>query len=286
MAEVNYPEYREHQSQRNTVNTSMMALLAGTRLATHTLALTEGSQHTLSEIFPAVEHINRFNLRTDVARNYLNSADSHLTAMAVTYVLAFHEDFVTSSIDFANAHGGFNIRNDRSVKAWNMHTVLFGGLTHVPSSDWSECFHLLRDMRNSMVHAGGSASQDLLNRISSLSVGAKSLWQRLARQAVSDIVQNGLVAPVAEHIFTALAVVKHLGREINNAMVAAISTAGWAKICVEDFAAVTSDQKNSSGWKRGLSGYARYEYGPLHLSDADLEAAARTGNFWTIANWG
>lgn len=261
-----------------------MALLAGTRLAAHTLALTEGSEHPLSEIFPAVEHINRFNLRTDVARSFLNS-DRHLTAMAVTYVLAFHEDFVMSSIDFANTHGGLSIRNNRSVKAWNMHTVLFNGLSHVPSSDWTECFHVLREMRNSLVHAGGSASQELLDRIAGLPTGATSLWRRLARQATSDIVQNGLVVPIAEHIFTALAVVKHLGREINQALVTAIPATEWARICVDDYAGVASALRNSKGWKRSLVGYSRHQYRALQLSDADLEAAARASGSWTIANW-
>ena len=261
-----------------------MALLAGSRLAGHTLALTTGSQHTLSEIFPAVEHIRRFNLRTDVARQYLGSADSHLASMAITYVQAVHEDFVSSMISLAR-NRGISVTSSRPIKAWNMHSVLFGALRYRPSTEWEECFHLLRHMRNSVAHAGGKASQDLVQYIPSLSAASSQLWQRINNQPPADVVQNGAVVLVAEHIFCSLAVAKALGREINTALQSGLRAQDWAEICVSDYVETTSNYKNSENWRRGLVGFARFHYSGVQLTEGDLEAAARALSQWTLSRW-
>ena len=60
-----------------------MALLAGSHLANHTLNLTQGSDRPLSEIFPRVPHIERFNLKTETASALLADAEAHLSAMAI-----------------------------------------------------------------------------------------------------------------------------------------------------------------------------------------------------------
>jgi hypothetical protein len=282
-SEVKFPEYRGYDELRNTANTAMMALLAGSRLASHTLALTVGSERTIAEIFPAVEHIRHFNLRTDVARQYLGTADSHLASMAITYALAIHEDFVLSVIGFANNHGV--AVSPLRPKAWNMHTVLFGALAYQASGEWSECFHLLRHMRNCVVHAGGRAQPELVAHVSSMSGAAIQRWQDLNDQLPTDVVQNGAIVLIARHILSALAVIKKLGREINAGLASAISTSEWAKICVEDYMLVTSKLRNSASWRRSLIGYANFFYNPLQLSDSDLETAARQMGVWTLTTW-
>jgi hypothetical protein len=91
MVTVQFPAYREYEAQRKEVNNSIMALLAGAGLAGNTLQLTQGSVRLLPEIFPAVPHIGRFNLTSEAATALLASADSHLSAMSVPYVLSLHE---------------------------------------------------------------------------------------------------------------------------------------------------------------------------------------------------
>lgn len=98
MPEIHYPAYRTYVDTRVEANDAMMALLAGSRLAAHTLQLTEGSTATIASVFPAVEHIRRFDLRSDIARDLLRNADFHLASVAVTYALATHEDFATSTL--------------------------------------------------------------------------------------------------------------------------------------------------------------------------------------------
>jgi hypothetical protein len=97
----------------------MMALLAGSRLAAHTLQLTAGSLRLLPEMFPAVPDIRMFNLRTEVARELLLDADSHLGAVAVPYALAVHEDFMISVIEVLKAEGVKVITGHKAIRAHN-----------------------------------------------------------------------------------------------------------------------------------------------------------------------
>jgi hypothetical protein len=213
VGELLYPEYRNYLDTRVTVNNAMMALLAGSRLAGHTLQLTEGSQRTLGELFPAVEHIKRFNLRSDAARSLLHDADHHLASVALPYALATHEDFVISSIDLLRNEGFAIRRAGRSIKAWNMHDVLFNSSGYAIPGDLMQSFHLLREMRNCTIHVGGKVQPDLTTRIAAMGSSSTAEWQRLNGQPPSAVVQAGQVTLIAEHIFTAFAITKSLGRE-------------------------------------------------------------------------
>jgi hypothetical protein len=285
MGELLYPEYRNYLETRVTVNNAMMALLAGSRLAGHTLQLTEGSQRTLGELFPAVEHIKRFNLRSDAARSLLHDADHHLASVALPYALATHEDFVTTSIDLLRNEGFAIQRAGKPIKAWNMHDVLFNSSGYAIPGDLMESFHLLREMRNCTIHVGGKVQPELTTRITAMGANSTAEWQRLNGQLPGAVVQGGQVTLIAEHIFTAFAITKSLGREINAALTSALPNSSWARIAVADYQAVTSKIKNSSGWRRSLVGYARQYYESAQLTEAELEKAARDLGYWTLATW-
>lgn len=285
VSELLYPDYRNYVDTRVVVNNAMTALLAGSRLAGHTLQLTSGSQRTLAELFPAVEHISRFNLRSDVARSLLNNADHHLASVALPYALATHEDFVMTSIDLLRHEGIVIQTGGKPIKAWNMHTVLFDSAQHPRPTDWLESFDLLREIRNCTAHAGGKAQTRLTDHIAAMGTASIAGWQRLNRQHPNDVVQAGTVKLIAEHIFTAFAVTKHLGREINTALAAAVPKMSWARIAVEDYQNTTTKLKNSSAWRRGLVGYVRINYGQVKLTENELEQAARNLNYWTLATW-
>ena len=98
MKEVRFAEYRRYEARRVEASNAMMALLAGAGMASHLLQLTHGSRHLLPEVFPQVPHIGRFNLRTEVARQILDAADTHLGAMSIPYALALHDDFLRGCI--------------------------------------------------------------------------------------------------------------------------------------------------------------------------------------------
>lgn len=311
---MRFPDYRRFEENRIDVNNAMMALLAGSRIANHAIEnagapsgrleqvvawahanmaviwrrfdsrALDTREKLLGEIFPAVEHIERFNLRTGPAKKYLSAADDHLASMAITYALAIHEDFITSMVEFART-SGIAMPSSNSFSAKTMHGVLFQRLGHQASQEWLECFQLLRCMRNSVVHAGRRVQQELVDQINNMSPGAAQEWQQLNNQPPSDVIQNGQIILISSHIFSALAVIKRLAREANAALVSAVPAGIWAEICVQDYQSFTTKTKNSVPWRRALIGYARSRYGPLQLSEGDLEVAARSLGAWTLSSW-
>ncbi|CKI34089.1 hypothetical protein LTT02_25520 [Mycolicibacterium smegmatis] len=284
MNEVKYPEYRQYQEISIDVNNAVMSLLAGSRIANHAIVNNGTQNQQLADIFPTVEHIDRFNLRVGPATKYLSAADDHLASMEITYALAVHEDFVTSAIEFARS-AGVNVSSSRPITAKSMHRVLFNALGYTARPESTECFQLLRCMRNAVVHAGRRVQQELTNQISNMSPAAVQEWQRLNGQPPSDVVQQAELVLVASHIFSAFAVIKQLGRDISAALAATIPVRVWAEVCVQDFQESTKNNRNSSGWRRALIGYARSRYGPVNIPESDLESAARTLGLWTIASW-
>lgn len=286
MAEILYREYRDYVANRVSVNNAMMALLAGSRLAAHTLQLTAGSTATLAQLFPAVEHIERFNLRSDSARQLLQEADEHIASVAIPYALATHEEFVTSALDFLRVEGRSLITGGKPIKAWNMHEVLFNTCRYTAPVEWMETFHTLRGARNCIIHSGGSVDTRLRDAVSAMGAGSRAGWQRLNRgEAPEDLVKNGRLALTAEHVFTAFAVTKRLGREVNAGLASELDGKVWARSAVRDFAAETSKPRNSNVWRRSVLGFARYHYGEANLTDADLEKAARETGLWTAYKW-
>jgi hypothetical protein len=109
-AEVKFPQYRQYLRQRQLVNSAVMALLAGSQLANHTLQLTRGSDRPLKEIFPSVPHIDRFNLKTDAASDLRSDAEAHLSAMAILYILT---EQLSIPVDRTFSGGGFDRCLDR-----------------------------------------------------------------------------------------------------------------------------------------------------------------------------
>lgn len=286
MPEIPYPQYRDYVANRVQVNDAMAALLAGSRLAAHTLSLTAGSTATLAQLFPAVHHIDRFNLRSDEARALLSNADQHIASVAVPYALATHEDYAMSTLDFLKAEGLTLKTHGKRIRAWNMHTVLFETCGSAEPEEWMQSFHVLREMRNCITHVGGLVSDELRDAIAGLSNDARAGWERLnPGLRPEDIELDGRLVLTAEHVFTAFAVTKRLGREINSALGAALGHSTWARIAVQDYASTSSKTKNSSGWRRSCIGYVRNYYAEAKLTEGDVEAAARQLGLWTIPSW-
>jgi hypothetical protein len=228
--EILYPAYRRYVSNRVEVNDAMTALLAGSRLAAHTLSLTAGSNATLAQLFPAVPHIERFNLRSDAARDLLYNADHHLASVAVPYALATHEDFVMEMLKLLAAEGrSLVIPKKERLAAWNMHRVLFDTCGSTELEDWTQSFHVLREMRNCITHAGGEISQRLREAIADMGTVARVGWSNMNQGLPPEAVEvKGHLGLTAEHIFTAFAVTKRLGREINAVLNKELDGEEWA----------------------------------------------------------
>lgn len=281
MTEVKFPLYRRFSAARISANNSMLALLAGSRLASHTLQLNLGSERLLPEIYPGVADIDRFNLVTGSARDLLNGADASLAAVAIPYALAVHEDFVVSAIDEVKTRGTTIPRVGRGVNAGTMHETLFLALGTQEPAPYLEFFHVVREMRNSHVHEGGIPNARLIERLGALSAAAVSQWTRIALQQPSAIVHEGHIVFTLGHLIMAFAVIKQLARDVNTALLTHWSRSEWLTIAVSDYGTVAGSHHNSSGWRRGIAGFMRMNYAALGFSSIELEAESRRLELWT-----
>lgn len=290
---VEFPSFRQYESTRQEANNAMMALLAGSKLAAHTLQLTTGSRHLLPDIFPGVEHIGYFNLRTDAATALLLDTGHHLGAVAVPYALAVHEDFVMTTIEMLlqlgyvrNAPGKSTNQTKNPASAWNMHQTVFLTLGQSPPARGSslvalEHFQLLREMRNAQIHNGGCISPRLRQEVADMSDVAASGWLRLARRTPADVISRGDLRFTIFDIFAVFATTKALGRSLNELLRESLTPSQWAKVCVDDYCARSSKPSGSDSWIRGLIGHAAQNYGTVGLMEQHLVEAAVLAGAWT-----
>jgi len=287
-AVVQFPIYREYEENRQNANNAIVALLAGSTLAVHTLQLTEGSTHLLPEIFPAVPHISRFNLRPDAASKVLEHAGSHLAIVTVPYALAIYEDFVMKCIRWLINDVGLSARpaSRSKPKSANMHervADLVGGSFEAHEDVAEEVFHIFRLMRNCHIHRGGAASKELRRQIRGMSAPACSRWFDLTRRKTTNIVFSGRAEYSLFDVFSIFAITKELSRAVNRILKDNLSERQWAKICVQDYASETSRPPRSDDWGRGLVGYVSHRYGSAGLSSDALFAAAAQLGVWPDA---
>lgn len=291
--EVRYPDYIKFKDQRQDVNTAIMALLAGSQLAANTLNLTAGSRMTLREIFPSVNHIERFNLRSEVAQNNLQEAEMHLASIGIPYVLALQEAYVKSVLDLLRQDGKTITDSsgavNPTVKMANMHEVFMAscGISSLSGPQGMlELFHVLRLIRNCVIHKNGSFNQTLHSALRGLSTEAAGYWEKVAGQAPTSVLGvNGDLVLNSGELVLSFGVNKSLALSVNAALAAAISAEKWAEIAVVHFEETSTAPKNSSSWARSLRGFARHNYGPVQLSSEQLHVAAVKRGYWTILHW-
>lgn len=270
---VRFPAYRRYEAIRTEASNAMMALLAGAQLASHLLQLTEGSARLLPEMFPRVDHIRRFNLTTEGAREILLSAGQHLGAMSVPYALAIHEDYMKTCLEML---AGAELCTRRTA----VRSSLAGchGSIEVATGDLFdttciEQIDVLRKMRNCMIHAGGRADSKLVQAVRIWSPAAESNWIRLAKRNPRGLAVGDAVTLSQTEMILALAVTKALAREANVMLQKALPRDQWADVVVTDMVNASPRPVSRSIAVRTARGLARFNYRPLALSDTELAAA-------------
>ena len=288
---MEFPAFRTYEASRQEANNAMMALLAGSKLAAHTLQLTTGSTRLLPEIFPGVEHVTYFNLRTDAATQLLRDTGHHLGAVAVPYALAVHEDFVMTVLSLLRENGftrkapGDNADPTKNrVTAWNMHEAMWMTVGQPLPPRGSvmalEHFHLLREMRNAQIHAGGAVSGRLSDEVDNMTSQAATAWERLSRRAPTDVIASDPLRFTTFDIFAVFSITKTLGRTVNTLLRDSLTTGQWADICLKDYSNLTSKPRGSDRWLRGLIGHAAINYGAGVMTEQDVVDAAVAAGIW------
>ncbi|MET9870647.1 hypothetical protein ABZZ16_31700 [Streptomyces sp. NPDC006386] len=276
MGIVHFLAYRNYEESRVEANNAMMAMLAGSRLAEHMLGLASGSERMLPEIFPAVEHIGRMNLRVESAQRLLADAESHLSAMAVPYALALHEDYVITCLKLLQRARLINSQGVKSASPKTMHQKFQAAAGYSLSTVSVEQFDLLRLLRNAIIHAGGLPSDDLLTVSANLSSASASNWEDLTGIAPSALVSPGRPINLNQgELVAALAITKSLAEQLNEGLQKALPRDVWADLLCEDFRTELSKYTHEHQRARKLPGYARKNFGVIGLSSDEIKKAAQ-----------
>lgn len=272
MTAVKYPAYRRYEQQRVRANDTMMGLLVGAKLASRTLALTEGSSVVLSEMFPQVDHVQRFNLRVEQAREVLDDAENLLGVLAIPQVLALHEDLMKGMADLALSAASTPSGNAGNLKAFNVHERFMEVTQLQLDFESLEVFHWIRVARNTHIHDGGLASSSLVSRTAETSAAAKALWQRVSGTELPQHEVGQTVRFGVPELIVALAVTKRLAEAANQALQKFLPRTVWLGIIVDDWFEQVP-RGNASQLLRSLRGYARTYYLALNLQDGELKQA-------------
>ncbi|MGW5725355.1 hypothetical protein [Nocardia beijingensis] len=269
---VRFRAFREYEERKAEANNAMMALLAGAQLSAHLLRLTAGSDRLLPEVFPAVDHIQRFNLKSDDARLILLGADAHLGKMAVPYVLSLHEDFMRTCIELL-------VENKLCAKALargnlvSLHPDFERTTGHAFDTDMMSYMTVLRLMRNAVIHNGGTVTQALHDELAKWTSSQETGWFALAKRNPRTLRIGDRIDFGHGEMITALAITKRLDRETNLGLQAALPRSCWAALVVDEVIAdqpkVLYDVRIALRKARGV---ARHHYGVIGLTDFELSA--------------
>lgn len=274
MAIVRYLEYRQFDQRRVVVNDAVMGLLAGSQLSSHFLGLTAGSKHRLADIFPHVEHIKRFNLRTGPARDILLNADAHLAAMAVPYVLSLHEDYMMHCLALLRDAGLLSNASYRQIRSDTMHSRFESVTGGQIAQESMELYHLYRLMRNCHIHAGGRASSGLASHLAGLSPSARNLWGSVTHEPLPSISVHDILRLTQAELAGLLAIVKRIAEDVNTILVQVYPRDKWADLLVVDAKTIHDIDKISHNERtKKVAGIARMHYGPLKFTTQEIEDA-------------
>jgi hypothetical protein len=272
MAVVKFGAYRRYERDRIDASNAMMALLAGAQLAGHLLKLNEGSPRLLPEVYPNVAHIGRFNLTAGAAGGILASADAHLGAMSVPYLLAIHEDYMTTCLQLLARAGRISSAQAR-VRAAGQHTTMESccGTQFDPIA--LSQLHALRLMRNARIHEGARASRALIQLVSTWDAATEAAWTRLAGRSPRHLSEGDPLEFAHGEMLVGLAVTKNIDRQANMALQTSMPRALWADLVIEDMLESTPNALSRSDRERKARGIARHYYAALALSEAEIRQA-------------
>lgn len=274
MAQLRYFEYRSLQARRQQANSAIMALLAGSKLAVNTLQLTHGSVHQLSEIYTEVEHIERFNLRTDTAMQILDEAENHLAIMAVPYVMALHEDYMCHCCQLLASVGLLSRTRLRNVNAKNIHQTFESASGAAVNAVDLQLFQVLRCLRNSLIHSGGVASEELELEREAVGPAGEARWILVARETLPLFTKGKTVQVGQFHIIAALAITSTLMKDANAILTSCVPREVWADRALQD--ALGNGQGAAGNPNQRLRSLRRFidrYYLNLRLEDSELVAA-------------
>lgn len=269
---VQFPSYRRFDQARAEANDAMMALLIGSRLASHLLAANTGSTATLPVIYPSVDGVSRMNRTVSDAAKLLGQAESHLTGMAIPYVQATYEAMVSSTIGLLRQSGMPGLTRSQSKRGlMGLHDYI-GSVTgkSLPADDLA-LLNTVRLLRNAIVHDGSTTTPSLQGAWAGLPASASARWIQTAGRPL-EVASPDLLLGEGE-LIVALAITKKLAREVAYLAAGSVSLATWATVAIDDFLSNYPRQtpRDPSRLRRTIAGWVRMYYGPAAIPASHLE---------------
>ncbi|MFE4173242.1 hypothetical protein ACFRR7_14520 [Streptomyces sp. NPDC056909] len=214
------------------------------------------------------------NLTTANARSLLSQAEQHLGAMAVPYALAIHEDFVKTCFGLLLRDGQLSPGEIQGANASSMHRLFEQKAAKQLPRDSMEQFHLIRRMRNAVIHAGGKPKQGLVAATNNLSARALAQWVKLTGEHPAARIKLDVPVTFTQgELVLALAVTKRISQEMNTTLRDSLSRDTWADVALEDFVSEHPRLVHVEQRKRKLIGFLRSYYQVLNLTELEKSSA-------------
>ncbi|MEU5985040.1 hypothetical protein [Streptomyces sp. NPDC047434] len=265
--------YRQYEQMRRAVNDSVMGLFAGAGLASLLLHPMTQAPAPLSMIFPRIEEISRFDLSIEKARAILDDAGPHIGNMALPYLLSLHEDYMRSCLELLVKDGLITPKSASKAPVSKIHEE-FGVAVGTPlPQDSLQQFHVLREMRNCLIHMGGVIDDRLVAAVAACSHGALAGWTNVTKSSPRAFKKGDPLKIGAGELALGFAVSKLLARTVNEFLVSGLTRPTWIDVILEDMASHGPGiPANVDERLRKALGYARFNYiwigaTPIELQD-------------------
>lgn len=273
LPQVKFAEFRALEKRRIDASNTIWAMIVGSKMAASTLQLTRGSTRTLAEMFPSLEHIARFDMRSDRARELMDDAETEMSTMGMAYAIALHEDFLKSCLAMLIPIGKFSKSKLAETTTANAHENFAEASGHPFNVDALALFHLTRITRNCHIHAGGLVDRRLVDRYAALSREQVSLWESLTGESL-EIPPLGSSARVGVGgLVATLAIGKRLSYDVNLGLQKVIPRSTWADMAASEYFGLGTKKPKDPTALRALKGYLKGGYEALSLTDQELQSA-------------
>ncbi|MFJ7209808.1 hypothetical protein ACIQWR_40580 [Streptomyces sp. NPDC098789] len=268
---VRFPAYRHYDEMRRGINDSVMGLLAGAGLASHLLNPMVHANVPLAMIFPDIDQISRFDLSIDKAREVLGDSGQHVARMAIPYTLALHEDYMKRCLELLVADGKVSASQANSTSASKMHELLERACPGSFPRDSLSQFHVLREMRNCLIHRAGKVDGRFVATVATWNSGAEAGWVKQVGHSPRRLSNGSHLQLSVGEVVMAFAVSKLMARSANQMLLGSVNMSTWVDVVIRDLQEFGPGvPANKDERLRKLQGYARHLYAPLGLSEPEL----------------
>ncbi|MGW7669423.1 hypothetical protein [Streptomyces sp. NRRL F-5122] len=267
-----FPAYRQYERMRRSVNDSVMGLFAGAGLASVLLQPMVQAPAPLSLIFPRVEEISRFDLSIEKARDILDDAGPHIAKMALPYLMSLHEDYMGSCLKLLAKDGLITAKvADRTIVS-KVHEAFEQGIgSPLPQASLQQ-FHVLREMRNCLIHRGGVIDERLVAEASKCSKGALAGWRKVVRNSPQHLKEGDSLKVGTGELVLGFAVSKLLARAVNELLASGLTRDTWIDVILEDMEEFGPGiPQNIDERTRKVLGYARHNYLAIGATPTELQ---------------